>query len=276
MNLISDRLNVFAYEAALAKLRQRTQTALALDTASAAERRAERREGHARRARPATGRRWPTPRTSPSRGASASGTGPSTTPSARRWSRSRAPIRATCSPWPSRRRPRPAGQLPRARQAAQALGAQLKDDIDVAVLAAEIELAAKDAPRRSRRGSAPTASRRARARCSAWPGRSRLAGDAAGAEASARSALEGLAGPRRRPHPDRVAPLADAGPRAGGARPARQGHRRRSGPRPPRATPRSSSVHAARHHPPREVAHERGRAGLRRRGEARSAGGAAR
>ncbi|WP_437938739.1 tetratricopeptide repeat protein [Sorangium sp. So ce341] len=189
VNLISDRLNAFAHEGALADLRQRTQSALAKDTASAANGAlsdAKSTRANAPRHRPTMayaayvafarsirfGHRTVDDAFGKEMVALAS-----SRPGDLLTLAVAAQDAAT-------------GQLPRARQAAQALGAQLKDDIDVAVLAAEIELLAKDAPKaaaawqraRELQKSARTLFGTARAQL--------LAGDASGAEASARSALE--------------------------------------------------------------------------------------
>ncbi|WP_437307765.1 tetratricopeptide repeat protein [Sorangium sp. So ce388] len=189
VNLISDRLNVFTHEAALADLRKRTQAALAEDTASAAngalnDAKATRTSAPRHRATMAYagyvafarsirfGHRTVD---------DAFGTEMVTLASSHPSDLLTLAVAAQDAA---------TGQLPRARQATQALGAQLKDDIDVAVLAAEIELAARDAPKATAawqrandlQKSARTLFGLARAQL--------LAGDSASAEASARSAVE--------------------------------------------------------------------------------------
>ncbi|WP_437798745.1 tetratricopeptide repeat protein [Sorangium sp. So ce693] len=189
VNLISDRLNAFAHEGALAELRQRTQAAFGKDTASAANgalNDANAARGNAPRHRPtmayaayiafARSIRFGHRTVDDAFGKemlTLASSHPSDLLSLA------AAAQAAAS-----------GELPRARQAAQALAAQLKDDIDLAVLTAEIELAAKDAPKAIAawqhasgiQKSARTLYGLARAQI--------LAGDAAGAEASARGALE--------------------------------------------------------------------------------------
>ncbi|WP_438007983.1 tetratricopeptide repeat protein [Sorangium sp. So ce321] len=189
VNLISDRLNVFTYEAALADLRKRTQAALAEDTASAAngalnDAKSTRTNAPRHRATMAYAGYVAFARsvrfghrTIDDAFGKEMVTLASSHPSDLLTLAVAAQDAAT-------------GQLPRARQATQALGAQLKDDIDVAVLAAEIELAAKDAPKATAawqrandlQKSARTLFGLARAQL--------LAGEAASAEASARSAIE--------------------------------------------------------------------------------------
>ncbi|WP_437897766.1 tetratricopeptide repeat protein [Sorangium sp. So ce124] len=189
VNLISDRLNAFAHEGALAELRQRTQAAFGKDTASAANgalNDANATRGNAPRHRPTMayaayiafarslrfGHRTVD---------DAFGKEMLTLASSHPSDLLSLAVAAQAAA---------SGELPRARQAAQALAAQLKDDIDLAVLAAEIELAAKDAPKAIAawqhasgiQKSARTLYGLARAQL--------LAGDAAGAEASARGALE--------------------------------------------------------------------------------------
>ncbi|WP_437531611.1 tetratricopeptide repeat protein [Sorangium sp. So ce726] len=189
VNLISDRLNAFAHEGALAELRQRTQTAFGKDTASAANgalNDANAARGNAPRHRPTMayaayiafarsirfGHRTVD---------DAFGKEMLTLASSHPSDLLSLAVAAQAAA---------SGELPRARQAAQALAAQLKDDIDLAVLSAEIELAAKDAPKAiaawqhasGLQKSARTLYGLARAQI--------LAGDAAGAEASARGALE--------------------------------------------------------------------------------------
>lgn len=189
VNLISDRLNAFAHEGALAELRQRTQAAFGKDTASAANgalNDANATRGNAPRHRPTMayaayiafarsirfGHRTVD---------DAFGKEMLTLASSHPSDLLSLAVAAQAAA---------SGELPRARQAAQALAAQLKDDIDLAVLAAEIELAAKDAPKAIAawqhasgiQKSARTLYGLARAQL--------LAGDTAGAEASARGALE--------------------------------------------------------------------------------------
>ncbi|WP_434045473.1 MULTISPECIES: tetratricopeptide repeat protein [Sorangium] len=189
VNLISDRLNASAHEAALADLRKRTQAALAQDTASAAN-------GALNDAKAA---RVGAPR---HRATMAYAGYVAFARSVRFGHRTvddafGKEMVALASSEPSdlltlavAAQDAATGQLPRARQATQALGAQLKDDIDVAVLAAEIELLASDAPKavaawqraNDLQKSARTLFGLARAQ--------RLADDAAAAEASARAAME--------------------------------------------------------------------------------------
>ncbi|WP_437648164.1 tetratricopeptide repeat protein [Sorangium sp. So ce362] len=189
VNLISDRLNVFAYEAALADLRQRTQTALALDTASAAS----------GALNDAKATRTSAPRHRPTMAYAAYvafarsirfghrtiddafGKEMVTLASSHPGDLLTLAVAAQDAT---------TGQLPRARQAAQALGAQLKDDIDVAVLAAEIELLAKDAPKAIAAWQRATELQKSARTLFGLARAQRLAGDAPGAEASARSALE--------------------------------------------------------------------------------------
>ncbi|XYH99181.1 tetratricopeptide repeat protein [Sorangium sp. So ce1128] len=189
VNLISDRLNVFAHEAALADLRKRTQAALAEDTASAAN-------GALNDAKA-------TRTNAPRHRATMAYAGYVAFARSIRFGHRTVDdafgkeMVALASSHPSdlltlavAAQDAATGQLPRARQATQTLGAQLKDDIDVAVLAAEIELAGKDAPKaiaawqraNELQKSARTLFGLARAQL--------LAGEAASAEASARSALE--------------------------------------------------------------------------------------
>ncbi|WP_437279616.1 tetratricopeptide repeat protein [Sorangium sp. So ce375] len=189
VNLISDRLNAFAYDAALADLRQRTQTALAKDTASAAN-------GALDDAKAARGN-------APRHRATMAYAGYIAFARSLRFGHRTIDdafgkeMIALASSHPGdllalavAAQDAASGELARARQAAQALAAQLKDDIDLAVLAAEIELAAKDAPKaiaawqhaNGLQKSARTLFGLARAQL--------LAGDTAGAEASARAALE--------------------------------------------------------------------------------------
>ncbi|XXX82702.1 tetratricopeptide repeat protein [Sorangium sp. So ce134] len=189
VNLISDRLNVFAHEAALADLRQRTQAALAKDTASAANgalNDAKATRGNAPRHRPTMayaayvafarsirfGHRTVDDAFGKEMVALAS-----SRPGDLLTLAVAAQDAAT-------------GQLPRARQAAQALGAQLKDDIDVAVLAAEIELLAKDAPKATAAWQRASELQKSARTLFGLARAQQLAGDASGAEASAKSALE--------------------------------------------------------------------------------------
>ncbi|WP_437744106.1 tetratricopeptide repeat protein [Sorangium sp. So ce1504] len=189
VNLISDRLNAFAHEGALAELRQRTQTAFAKDTASAAN-------GALNDAN-ATRINAPRHRATMAYAAyiafarsirfghrtvdDAFGKEMLTLASSHPGDLLSLAVAAQAAA---------SGELPRARQAAQALAAQLKDDVDLAVLSAEIELAARDAPKAiaawqhasGLQKSARTLYGLARAQL--------LAGDTAGAEASARGALE--------------------------------------------------------------------------------------
>ncbi|WP_437578160.1 tetratricopeptide repeat protein [Sorangium sp. So ce887] len=189
VNLISDRLNVFAYEAALADLRQRTQTALAQDTASAAN----------GALNDAKATRTSAPRHRPTMAYAAYvafarsvrfghrtiddafGKEMVTLASSHPGDLLTLAVAAQDAT---------TGQLPRARQAAQALGAQLKDDIDVAVLAAEIELLARDAPKATAAWQRATELQKSARTLFGLARAQRLAGDAPGAEASARSALE--------------------------------------------------------------------------------------
>ncbi|WP_437590783.1 tetratricopeptide repeat protein [Sorangium sp. So ce1000] len=189
VNLISDRLNVFTHETALAELRQRTHTALAQDTASAAN-------GALNDAKATRGN-------APRHRATMAYAGYVAFARSIRFGHRTVDdafgkeMIELASSQPGdllalavAAQDAASGELPRARQAAQALAAQLKDDIDVAVLAAEIELAAKDAPKalaawqraNGLQKSARTLFGLARAQI--------LAGDAAGAEASARAAIE--------------------------------------------------------------------------------------
>ncbi|WP_437958844.1 tetratricopeptide repeat protein [Sorangium sp. So ce119] len=189
VNLISDRLNASAHEAALADLRKRTQAALAQDTASAAN-------GALNDAKTVRGG-------APRHRATMAYAGYVAFARSVRFGHRTVDdafgkeMVALASSEPSdllalavAAQDAATGQLPRAREGAQALGARLKDDIDVAVLAAELELLANDAPRavaawqraNDLQKSARTLFGLARAQ--------RLAGDAAAAEASARAALE--------------------------------------------------------------------------------------
>ncbi|AUX39479.1 hypothetical protein SOCE26_008710 [Sorangium cellulosum] len=189
VNLVSDRLNAFAHEAALADLRKRSQAAFAEDTASAtgaALNDAKAARASAPRHRPtmayagyvafARSLRFGHRTVDDAFGREMVGLA-SSRPGDLHALAAAAQDAAT-------------GQLPRARQGVQALGARLKDDIDVAVLAAEIELAAKDAPKAvaawqraaELQKSARTLFGLARAQL--------LAGDRPGAEASGRGAVE--------------------------------------------------------------------------------------
>ncbi|WP_437968531.1 tetratricopeptide repeat protein [Sorangium sp. So ce260] len=189
VNLISDRLNVFAHEAALADLRKRTQAALAHDTASAAS--GALNDAKATRAG--------APRHRPTMAYAAY---VAFARSVRFGHRTvddafGKEMVALASSHPSdlltlavAAQDAATGQLPRARQATQALGAQLKDDIDVAVLAAEIELLAGDAPKATAAWQRANELQKSARTLFGLARAQRLAGDASGAEASARGALE--------------------------------------------------------------------------------------
>ncbi|WP_437877074.1 tetratricopeptide repeat protein [Sorangium sp. So ce513] len=189
VNLISDRLNASAHEEALADLRKRTQAALAKDTASAAngalnDARAAREAAPRHRATMAyagyvafaRGIRFGQ-RTVDDAFGKEMVTLASSNPGDLLSLAAAAQDAAT-------------GQLPRARQGAQALGAQLKDDIDVAVLAAEIELLAGDAPKAIEAWQRANALQKSARTLFGLARAQRLAGDAAAAEASAKGALE--------------------------------------------------------------------------------------
>ncbi|MGK4007454.1 tetratricopeptide repeat protein [Sorangium sp. So ce1036] len=188
VNLVSDRLNASAHDEALAELRMRVQAALAEDTALAA--------GNALNDARAT--RDSAPRHRPTMAyvgyaafARILRFGHRTVDDA--FGKEMVSL-ASSHPGDLltlavATQDAASGQLARARQAAQALSAQRKDDIDVAVLVAEIALRERDAAGAVAAWQRAGALQKSARTLFGLARAQHLAGDTAGAEASARAAL---------------------------------------------------------------------------------------